>query len=282
MDPVALYLAERPEDRADPSKLAEEIAGLLAEVREAWPGVDVDEARFVAALGTIPEGVALESSRARELALALACDANDRVALGLFDAMFLDIIPPALARMNLDRATIDEVRQEVARKLLVSESGAAKIVDYAGRGSMAGLVRVTAVRTALGLLRKNKREVPLESSFEVSGQDLELGYLEVGYRDVFKTSFEDAVSQLDTRERNLLRLHFLGKVTLERLATMYGVHRATIVRQLASIRQTLEKTTRKRMSARLQLGDTELDSVMDLIRSRLDVSVERILRSTEL
>jgi RNA polymerase sigma-70 factor, ECF subfamily len=67
------------------------------------------------------------------------------------------------------------------------------------------------------------------------------------------------------RDRDLLRLHFLGGVTLEQLAQMYGVHRATVVRSLAAARQA-----------------DELDEMFDLVASRVELSIERLLASVEL
>lgn len=47
--------------------------------------------------------------------------------------------------------------QTVRDKLLVADTdGEVKIVRYAGGGSLRGLVKVTAVRTAISLLRKHK------------------------------------------------------------------------------------------------------------------------------
>ena len=59
----------------------------------------------------------------------------------------------------------------------------------------------------------------------------------------------------------------------------YGVHRATVVRWLAAAREALFAGTRARMRDRLR--DTEIDEVLDLIQSRLDVSVRRLLASME-
>ena len=73
----------------------------------------------------------------------------------------------------------------------------------------------------------------------------------------------------------------MRKVTLEALATMYGVHRATITRHLASARATLERETRREMGRTLSLPPSELDEVMALIRSRMDVSVDRLLATID-
>ena len=82
---------------------------------------------------------------------------------------------------------------------------------------------------------------------------------------------------LDARARNLLRLHHLGGATLEQLAAMYGVHRATAVRWLADARAALARGTRRRLTASLDVSPAELDSILAMIGSRLEASVGRLL-----
>src|SRR5436305_1377687 len=80
-----------------------------------------------------------------------------------------------------------------------------------------------------------------------------------------------AVAQRSRRDRNLLRLHLLGGVTLEQLAQMYSVHRATIVRWLAAARAALLDATRAQIAD--QVGAADLDEMFDLVRSRVELSI---------
>ncbi len=249
---------------------------------EAWPAVQAEA--MVDALASLgPTIDALTDERVDELALGLACAAGSQRALRHLEREYFPVVDRALRRMKLDEAIADEVAQEVRRKLLVGEGGPPKIASYAGRGSLRGLLKVTATRTALTLLRKEGRVAPGdEPVVDAEGEaDPELGFLKERYRGVFRAAFEEAVQNLSPRERNLLRLHFLRKVTLDALATMYGVHRATIVRHLAKIRDDLDRATRKGLEQQLGAERREVESVMDLIQSRLDASVERMLRTME-
>lgn len=223
---------------------------------------------------------------AAELYLACACAHGDPKALALFDAHFLDVVPAALGHMKLPSATVDEVRQMVREKLLVANAdGARRLDQYAGQGKLRGLIQVVAVRTAISLLRKTKREAPLGddalAAIQTPEHDPELAYMKARYRGEFKICFEAAVRGLESRDRNLLRLHLLDGVTLEQLAEMYGVHRATVVRWLAKVRKTLFSETRKQMRARLDVSPDEFESLMGLIQSRLDVSVNRMLQTLD-
>nr|MDQ3035869.1 hypothetical protein [Myxococcota bacterium] len=220
----------------------------------------------------------------RELGLALGCAARDERAVRRFESLYLAHVPQMLAHMKLPESTVDEVTQLLREKLLVSPAPGTppRIVEYAGLGRLPGLIKVTAVRTALGLIRGERHERDDPAALELPAErDPELAFLAEGYRGAFREAFAAAVAELEPRERNLLRLHFLDRVTLERLATMYSVHRATIVRQLATARAKVAARTEAALRERLQIGSSELESVMDLIRSRMDASVDRLLESVE-
>jgi RNA polymerase sigma-70 factor, ECF subfamily len=218
-----------------------------------------------------------------ELELARACARGDAAALAAFDERYLRAVGDALASMKLGAATVDEVRQLVRTKLLVGEDGAPpRIVEYAGHGTLLGLVKVMAVRTAVSLLRKTRREVSGAELGELPtpGHDPELAFMKQHYRDAFKSAFEAAVAALGDHERNLLRLHHVGGMTLDELGRMYGVHRATVVRSLARARTQLLAATRRGLEERLQADRSEVESIIGLLQSRFEVSVARMLASS--
>lgn len=272
----------------DPLSPAMETA--LAHARAAWPDIAVADSDFAAYVQSHPAGpldaAGLGPDGAAELYLACACAAGDPRALVAFDRHYLGVVRAAVAHMKLPGTIEDDVRQAVRTKLLVpdgGDGGVPKLLRYAGRGRLRGLVQVMAVRSAISALRAAKREVPLGDDLARlagTGADPALDSMKAGYRQVFERAFAAAVRGLDGRQRNLLRLHLLGGVTLEQLAQMYAVHRATIVRWLARARNQLLAGTRAEMQARLGIDRDELDSLMGLIQSRLDASVHRLFATT--
>lgn len=255
---------------------------VCAIAESAWPGITVDRDELRGALAARATDVVPTTDAAIELALALACARGERAALAEFDKAYLADVPAGLAHMKLDRAMIDDLVQEVRAKLLVGEDGAPpRILEYAGQGKLRGLCQVMAARAALTRLRGTKRTAPDDAiaAIAAAGDDPELAFLKAHYRDAFKTAFTDAAAELDARDRNLLRLHHLGGVTLDQLAAMYCVHRATAVRWLADVRKRILAGTRTRLRATLSVSAEELDSIMELIGSRLDASVRRLLDS---
>ena len=72
-----------------------------------------------------------------------------------------------------------------------------------------------------------------------------------------------------------LRLHFADQWSLERLAATYKVHRATVARWLSGARETLLSKMSERLGVELGLGPDEVQSLVGLLRSQLDLSLTR-------
>ena len=273
----------------EPHALALRLQALMERVDAALPGVAVPHEALVRqlALRTGSDGLdALEDEGAIELALACACSTADPRALAIVEARYMSAVPPALAPMGLDAATIDDVAQSVRNKLLVADvpGGEIKLLRYAGRGTLHGLVKVTAVRTAISLLRTRRGVAPPADDFEQLAEpadDPELHFLKARYRQAFKAAFARAVGELDGRERNVLRLHHMGGMTLEQVARMYAVDRSTVVRLLQKVRGKLFTQTCKALREELAIERAELDDVLALIRSRFEVSLGRLLETVD-
>jgi len=157
-----------------------------------------------------------------------------------------------------------------------------KIGDYSGRGDLGGWVRVVAMRVALNLARGKTREVELEESDRLAdgaagSDDAELGLLKKLYQAEFREAFQQALTGLPVRDRNMLRQHYIDGLTLEQIGAVYQVHRVTMVRRMTETRKELATETRRRLKAKLRVSRGELDSIMRLLQSQLDVSIRAYL-----
>jgi RNA polymerase sigma-70 factor, ECF subfamily len=285
-DVLAAAAPEAARALGEPAAAEQVLSGLCAEAAAAWPGVVVEPAAVLAAFAPKLAGEdppALAAGTLAEVHLALACAAGDAAAIAAFDRSYLDVVPVALAAMRLPAATVEDVRATVRDRLLLAEGARGpRIVEYAGRGRLRGLVQVTATRAAIDRIRAEEREVELPGTTELAAAgNLELSLIKAQYREAFVAGFTAAISALDRRDRNLLRLHLLGGVTLEALAQMYGVHRATVVRWLAAARGAVLEATRAHVGDKLGAPADELDEMFELVRSRVELSVERLLASVE-
>ncbi len=275
-----------PMSMVESASLESALASLCAFAEQAWPLLQMSRERFVICLAQDHSSesiLAMKVELAPAIFLGHACAAGDQEALRAFDAEYIGRIPRMLSHMKLSPSALDEIAQQVRLKLLVgSETAPPKIASYAGRGKLAGMVQVVATRIAISISRKQKPEVGEEKLLGIASPETDLGlhYIKQQYRSAFKSCFERAVAMLSSRDRNLLRLHLLEKVTLEKLAVIYDVHRATIVRWLAKARQDLFAHTKTLLSGELKLEASEFASLMRLIESNLDLSTSRILGSS--
>jgi RNA polymerase sigma-70 factor (ECF subfamily) len=252
---------------------------------QAFPGVRLDVEVFVSHLAVHAAAGLPSAGRGPDLYLACACATRVRGAVEAFERAYLVGIGAHLARLGPTAAFVDEVRQEVRSRLFVGPDGAAlRIAGYDGCGALASWVRVIALREALDLRRRRGvvDEGDEERAQEVKAAgDPERDYQKAHYQRAFDAALQGAVAALDKDQRRILRRHFADGITLDALAVELGVHRATVARHLAAARAALRSEVRRRLQAALGGADSDLGSLARTMRSRLDLSLPGLLRSTD-
>jgi RNA polymerase sigma-70 factor (ECF subfamily) len=86
-----------------------------------------------------------------------------------------------------------------------------------------------------------------------------------------------AFASLTPRERLLFRMHFIDGLTIDRIGVVFSVHRATIARWLASAREMVVDRTMAQLGDELRLDPAEFESLLRVVRSALDVSLQGLL-----
>jgi RNA polymerase sigma-70 factor (ECF subfamily) len=254
---------------------------LLARGRKAWPGVALDAGEFRAFVSARLEAAStVDEIRAEDLYLACACSSGAASALAAFAAAYDHHVAAILGRLGLSTTIRTEAQVRLATHLFLAEGGAApRIASYSGRGELLAFVRVAAIRLALGLAKKESRpgDEPIDEELPDDVYDPELLYLKELYRGEFNEAFSAAVAGLAPRERTLLRYHLVDGLSIDKLAAVYGVHRSTAARQLASVRAELAASTQRLLMEKLRIDKGEVASIIRLVMSQLDVSVRRLL-----
>jgi RNA polymerase sigma-70 factor (ECF subfamily) len=254
----------------------------VASVRTARPEIELPPAGFAARLAELVADEedardALGRLRAADLYLAWACGAGSPTALAIFERELMALVPSFVGHMGAGAAFADEVRQRLRMKLFVGD--APKIAEYTGRGALGGWVRVVALRVAADLLRASGKLVAAELD-EATALDpaapIDVQYLKARYREHFEDALQAAIAALSKKHRNLLRMHYVDGITLDKLASIYRVHAATVSRWLADARDEVVGGTHERLAERFDLSPSELDSIVELVRSQIQVSVERL------
>ena len=225
----------------------------------------------------------LTEVRLGELYLTAACAGGSAGALEAFETRFLRRTTEALQRIHPSPSFAEEVQQLLREKLLMGEHP--KIADFSGRGPLSTWLRAAAVRTALNHRQSAQREVSVNDEewgrMPAGSADPELAILRTRFRKEFGEAFEQALLTLTQQERNLLRLHLLEGLSIDKLGVMFQTHRSTVARWIVKSREALVVETKKGLAEKLKISSLELDELMGLVRSQLDVSINRFLRTSK-
>ncbi len=275
---------------ADDPRVAARLAQIEAELAGGLPfDAEPDLALFAAALAstlehveTVEAGVAaLTRLAVADLYLAAACARGDSRALRWFERSCGPELDRVIARspgLGLSAAEFGQL--VIVRLVLAEPERQAKILSYRGQGSLKAWVRVTAARLVIDLSRRRaERVVGSDALLDQLGsdEDLELEHLRDRFGPELQASFAATLAQLSVRQRNLLRQRHLHDISADALAKLYAVHRSTVFVWLEQARVALLGHIRTALLARVP--GHELDSLVGVLGSRLDVSVRRLLDS---
>jgi len=236
--------------------------------------------------GCIAQGASALEVRAADLYLATACVAGDPVAIGRLHVWIPELVRPVLIRLGVPVSDHDEVFQRVGVALLVrDETGGCVLARYSGRGELSAYVRVVAARIALKRIERESApsaddDRELLASLSDPGDSPELALLKQRCRDELRTGFALALAALSPRERTLLRQHYLDGLTVEELGRLHRAHRATCARWIEAVRVKIYRGVSRHLRTNAGLGGDDLEAMVALVRSQLDLSLTRHLRSS--
>jgi RNA polymerase sigma-70 factor (ECF subfamily) len=233
------------------------------------------------ARAALQDPLALPRVRIGDLCLACACGAGDPRALAALEAHFASNIAAAFRCVRTRHVALDDFAQSVRQKLLGPPRP--KIDDCGGLGDLRAWIQIVATRTALDLARAAKvREEPTaqERFLDVPapGDAPDLAYLKRLYGREVAAAVESAARALSPEARNVLRDHYARGLTIDQIGRAHGVHRATAARRVQRARDELVVGVRATLIAQLGVSDAEIDSVMRLVESQLDITMERVLK----
>jgi RNA polymerase sigma-70 factor (ECF subfamily) len=280
--------ARRDRLAADPS-LETRLEEAVRAARAAWPGVVVADGELLAYLAArLPAAgdpsATLAALRTSDLYLACACVRGDKAALRAIESGPMTDVAAAVARSSLRGVAVDDVMQTVRRVLFVASADAPpRIAEYRGAGDLRAWLRVTAVRAALKLLRKERHEVPVDdemlATIPVAAGDAELEFVKRQYRAGFKRAFLESLASLSPREQNVLRQHFLDDLSIDQLGALHRVHRSTVARWITRAQATLFERTKRMLMKQMKVSRSECESIIRLAQSQLHVTLRTLVAS---
>ncbi len=257
------------------------LARRLEAAERATPGVSANSADFAAILtarlaDSADPSRELSELHVEDLYLAWALGLGDKAAFARFERDFVALLATQIKGVA---AEAGELEQQVRTRLFVPVEGQpARITQYSGRGPFGGWLRMIATRCLLDLQRARQGEAtPRELDSPGVPTDPELDYLKLRYASDFKIALEAALSRLDARQVTLLKLSFIEQLSASAIGVMYGVSSRTVQRWLVDLRETVRVSTREGLRARIALSPSELDSLLGLVDSQLQLSLYRVL-----
>jgi RNA polymerase sigma-70 factor (ECF subfamily) len=275
------FLAER----ATPEPTAE-LEALLVEVLErahrAWPEVDLPDRTFARELGRKIKAredtlVGLRTIRVEDCFLAVACGLGNAAALQHYERHYVPLLRATLGRMGLTTSEADETLQVMREELFVPKTGnEPRILNYAGRGELRGWLRAVAARTGLRTVRHPLKQVALGESIATNAKDPELECLKQTYGAAFREALVEALHEISTDDRLLLKRRFGHGLSFEEIGGLYGIHKSTAARKIEGARERLVGLLRDAVMQRLNMGRAEFSSLLPLLQSELEFTLSGI------
>ena len=268
------------------AELGAVLDGLVADARRQWPSLRVSASSFIAhvAQRLAPDAQVgtLADLRIADMWLAFACLDGDTSALAHLERSYFRRLQPVVARVAPEAA--DAVLAALREILLLPGQGSLGLASYAGRADLWTWLRISAVRSAVRAHRRAQRregmepdELALLGVADALGSAPETEHERRRFVAEVTAAIEGAFGQLPVRDKTLLMQHYVDRLTTEQLGRLHGVHRVSISRRLVRARRQLLAWARAALVERLALTSSECDSVLRLVRSQLDITLERVL-----
>ncbi len=221
--------------------------------------------------------------RAADIYLACACQEGDSAGLRWFEIKLLPGVRAAVSRFVRSPDAVDDTVQELLQRLFCGPQP--KICGYAGRGPLWKWLRIMSVRIAQEM-RHARGLAPIASSDvvekilqeEVPRETL---LVQKRYAGTIRQALTRAIEALPADDKALLRLQYLERQGIDRLAALFRAHRATMARRLQQIRRRIATDVRAQIGAHLpNLSAEEAKSLWRALRSQVHLSLSRLIGRT--
>lgn len=249
----------------------------FAAARQQWPDVELAASVFAAALRRHSEC----GEHVGDLYLATACAHGVETATRAFDRAFGSLVLKQAARLDAGDCSPEEFKQRVwSRLMLAAADRPPKLAEYSGTGPLKAWLAIVVSRMIVDAQRESSGRKPAPA-LEGLPTDLELDYLKRHYEGEFEAALTAAAAELSVRERNVLAHTIVDGLEQAEVAAIYGVHPSTASRWIAQARESLLRNTRRALMDKLGVGRKEVESILRLIHSRMDVTLGPLLRPVE-
>lgn len=225
------------------------------------------------------DGAALHSD---DLEWARGLAAGERDALARYEDELVPMIRTQLRKRGHTDDQIEDIQQTLRARLLVGDGDGPAVASYEGRGKLRSWVLVAALREAVRMREKGAREPAVDDDALIAiadrGDQSSDAPEKARYREAFKAAFRTALANLGPKERNLLRLHVLDELSVDEIAGLHGVHRATAARWVEAARDSVSLATKRELARALGIDPFEASELMDWVKSRIELSLSGLAK----
>jgi RNA polymerase sigma-70 factor (ECF subfamily) len=144
--------------------------------------------------------------------------------------------------------------------------------------------RTVATRAAVSRLRKKPQahvDDEVLAALPTPDDGPEEQHFRAKYKVELKAAFEEAMASLTPQQRNVLRHHYVDSLSIDEIGALYGVHRTTAFRWPETARATLAKRTQAGFAKRVRASPSEMQSIVRLLQSNIELSLQRVLSADE-
>ncbi len=256
---------------------------LHAQGAAAWPDVALASDRFAEDVARrLGDDATTDNARElhTDLYLVIAAADGNETAARHCDRIADQEVVFASKRLRASGSATEDIRSELRRLLFTSDDDRpAAITTFSGRGDLRGYARVIAARALVRRMQKERRETEASDTLidAISPLDPEVALLRERYRADVDAAFREALATLSDRARAVLRYHQLDGWSIDQIGERYGVHRSTAHRWVGNAHAELGAAIRARLATRLAISESQVDSIVALVTSCVEVSLERLL-----
>jgi RNA polymerase sigma-70 factor (ECF subfamily) len=259
---------------------------VFSDARASWPTLELAPEAFSAFLKERFTGLQdIAAETLADLFLACACLHDVPGALRAFRERMFPVVRLASRPFDESEAFAEEVFQQLSGSLFVSQiPGQGKIIRYQGQGALAGFVATAARRIALRLSTNAARfdgEAELVHHFSQFDEQ-EVSLLKLRYRDTFNRALAVALRGLPSRERLVLRMNLVERVSTTRIAAIYRVSQPTVSRWIHRSAKNIFAAVKNLVCDELAIDTRELESLLLLVRSQIEITISQATGNSSL
>ena len=251
--------------------------------RAAWPDFAVTPAELARELarrlGALATPHSLRSRHVTDLYLAIACcqDRSKHAAIRAFETTVLHhAVTVSVRRTGANQTQASDVTDRLRMLLWVDDPPRqAACKNYYGETKLKHYVAIIATRELVRLIKRAHKhdQLPTTVFASLSSSTIvpELRILRDRYRGDIEACFREAFAELDGQARALLQYKFMRQWPIARIAKAFDVSAATVHRWLERASKELGDQLRTKIAARLQIPKSEVDSLVRLMQSSIEI-----------